>query len=389
MALGRCATACAWIIAGLAVVATVLVKQIAKPLSASEYPVFDTTLGGASNEDLRKLRRIGEGVVHGPETVVFDSKGNMYGLTADGDVVRITVLPDNTVSVDRYVHIGGRPLGGAFDNNDDMYIADALKGLLRVRKHSAQLGVVEVLASTVDGSPIRYADDVAIGRQTKNVYFSDATDIGVDRVVGSPDEWDTLQGSITDALRGEKRGRLLRYNPTNGSTDVLLDGIWFANGVAVSPDESYVLVCETFMARILRVWLDGPRKGLSEIFSNGFPGYCDGISIDESGKYVYAAIPSPKPPTQNAIQAMPVPIATFLRNALLALPIHIRSKIIKKVSQGCVLVIDARSGRVLRALNDEGGIVSGMITAVTPRNGKLYLGSLTNDFVAVLDAPVI
>jgi hypothetical protein len=41
------------------------------------------------------------------------------------------------------------------------------------------------------------------------------------------------------------------------------------------------------------------------------------------------------------------------------------------------------NGRIIRTLQDPGGEVVTMITAVTEYNGKLYLGSLHNDYVGV------
>lgn len=40
-------------------------------------------------------------------------------------------------------------------------------------------------------------------------------------------------------------------------------------------------------------------------------------------------------------------------------------------------------GRILRTLQDPGGEVITLITAVTEHNGKLYLGSLHNDYIGV------
>ena len=63
-------------------------------------------------------------------------------------------------------------------------------------------------------------------------------------------------------MQASHTGRLLRYDPARGRTDVLADGLWFANGVALAPDESYVVVVETMRARLLRVWLRGPQARL-------------------------------------------------------------------------------------------------------------------------------
>jgi sugar lactone lactonase YvrE len=56
-------------------------------------------------------------------------------------------------------------------------------------------------------------------------------------------------------------GRLLVYDPATGNTKMLLDGLNFANGVAVSHDQRAVLVDETGSYRVIRFWLAGPQKG--------------------------------------------------------------------------------------------------------------------------------
>ena len=52
-----------------------------------------------------------------------------------------------------------------------------------------------------------------------------------------------------DNLRAKPTGRLLRYKPETGEVDVLLDGLWFANGVAVDRNEDYVIVTESNMVQ--------------------------------------------------------------------------------------------------------------------------------------------
>ena len=66
-------------------------------------------------------------------------------------------------------------------------------------------------------------------------------------------------------MQASHTGRLLRYDPASGRTDLLADGLWFANGVALAHDESYVLVVETMRARLLRVWLRGHHARLQLI----------------------------------------------------------------------------------------------------------------------------
>jgi sugar lactone lactonase YvrE len=79
----------------------------------------------------------------------------------------------------------------------------------------------------------RFAD-AAIEASDGTVYFSDAsTRFGFDRWF-----YDFLESRVT--------GRLLRYDPRNGETSVVLDRLSCANGVALSRDETFVVVCETW-----------------------------------------------------------------------------------------------------------------------------------------------
>ena len=57
---------------------------------------------------------------------------------------------------------------------------------------------------------------------------------------------------IMDIMDGHPSGKLFVFNPEQGETHVLVDGISFANGVLLSKDESFVLVVETGLFRILR-----------------------------------------------------------------------------------------------------------------------------------------
>lgn len=40
---------------------------------------------------------------------------------------------------------------------------------------------------------------------------------------------------------------------------LLVQGFYYANGVALSPDESYVVMAETDMVRVHKVWVKGPK----------------------------------------------------------------------------------------------------------------------------------
>lgn len=39
----------------------------------------------------------------------------------------------------------------------------------------------------------------------------------------------------------------------------MLQGFYYANGVALAPDDSYVVMAETDMTRVHKVWVSGPK----------------------------------------------------------------------------------------------------------------------------------
>lgn len=46
--------------------------------------------------------------------------------------------------------------------------------------------------------------------------------------------------------------RLLKYDPVRNTTEVLLRNLYFANGVQLSPNEDFILICETAKMRVTK-----------------------------------------------------------------------------------------------------------------------------------------
>ncbi|KAK1268514.1 Strictosidine synthase 1 [Acorus gramineus] len=90
----------------------------------------------------------------------------------------------------------------------------------------------------------------------------------------------------------EATGRLLKYDPRTKQVTVLLRALAFGNGVALSKDNSYVLITETTRSRILRYWLRGPKSDTSDVFLD-VPQYPDNIKRTPKGEF-WVAINSGK-----------------------------------------------------------------------------------------------
>ena len=308
------------------------------------------------NTRLASVERLGTGVGVGPEDVAVDEQGRIYSGMEDGRIMRFQ--PDGS-QPEVFADTGGRPLGLHFDAAGTLVVGDALKGLLSI----APDGSITVLSTEQGGVPFRCTDDVDIATDG-NIYFSDASfKFG-------------LGGYTADLMEHRPNGRLLAYDPTTKATRLVLDNLYFANGVAVSPDQSFVLVVETGTYRVQRYWLTGPRQGESEVFIDNLPGFPDGISCN--GKDIFwLALVSPRKPDVEAMLPLP-----FLRKIVMRLP---EALIPAAENYGFVLGLDME-GRVVYNLQDPAAAYA-QITSVQEHEGMLYLGSLVEDAIGRLPVP--
>ncbi|MEM1207139.1 MAG: SMP-30/gluconolactonase/LRE family protein [Acidobacteriota bacterium] len=310
----------------------------------------------APNDALAATERLAVGRVQGPEDVAVDDQGRIYVGTARGEIVRLP--PSGAVDgLEVFADTGGRPLGLHFDAAGSLVVADAAVGLLSI----AADGTVSTLTDRADGLPFRFTDDLDIASDGR-IYFTDASS-----------RFDHHH-YLHDLLEARPHGRLLRYDPATENTETLLDGLYFANGVALSQDESFVLVNETYRYRITRYWLTGPEAGTSDVFIDRLPGYPDGVSSNRRGTF-WVALFTVRNPQADRLAPRP-----FLKSHLAKLP-----KVLwpKPEPYGLVIALD-EEGRVVRTLQDPGGRVVPQVTSAEEVDGWLYLGNLDRSFVGRL-----
>jgi hypothetical protein len=167
-------------------------------------------------------------------------------------------------------------------------------------------------------------------------------------------------------LEHQGNGRLLAYDPKTKTTRTLLKDLCFANGVAVSPDQTFLLVVETGSYRVHRVWLSGPKQGQSEIFIDNLPGFPDGISSNGRDKF-WLALVTPRDPTLDKV--LPLPL---LRKVIYRLPKFVQPAP-KRYS--FVLGIDM-NGKVVENLQNPAPDCYAEIANAVEHNGALYFGSI-------------
>jgi sugar lactone lactonase YvrE len=284
---------------------------------------------------------------HGPEDVAVDTEGRIYVGVEEGEILRYAADGSNPHV---FADTGGRPLGLDFDNDGNLIVADAVKGLLSVDAN----GGVAVLCTEAGYHPLGFVDDVDV--DSHNVaWFSDASY-----------KWD-YHDVMNEALESAPNGRLVKYDINTGECSVVLNELFFADGVAVSPDETYVLVNELMRYRVRRIFVRGARKGHADVLINNLPGLPDGISTGENGIY-WLAIYAPR----DAILdwAGPKP---WLRKVMHRLPASLQPK---PRRHPFVLGLDA-SGKVVHNLQDADGVEFSQTTSAEQVGDWLYIGSLT------------
>lgn len=291
----------------------------------------------------------------GAEDVVVLPDGHVVTGTEDGTIWRVD---PGSGDVRRIAHTGGRPLGIELYGDDALLVCDARRGLLSVRLDSGQ---VEVLVDRLDGTPFRFCNNAAVAGDG-TIWFSDSS-----RHHGI-EHWkdDFVQNTCT--------GRLLRRDP-DGTTSVVIDGLAFANGVALAADESYVCVAETGARTVVRHWLTGPRAGERDHLVTELPGYPDNISRGSDG-HIWVSIASPEDPVVELLQRAPLAVR----------------KLVTKIPEP----LQPKPKRTIRAqaYDDDGRLVTDldiaderfhMVTGIREHDGRVWLGSLHEPAIAVVD----
>ncbi|MEO3747172.1 SMP-30/gluconolactonase/LRE family protein [Plantactinospora sp. B5E13] len=303
-------------------------------------------------------------VVDGPEDLAVDTAGRVYTGDRQGRILRVD--PDHG-RMEVFATVGGRPLGLVFAPDRHLIVANHGVGLQSV----SPTGEVTLLAGTAGGTPIRFANDVAVTADG-TVYFSDASAEHHRAALG-----DVSSYALYDFLEGRPHGRLLRYEPATLRTTELLTGLYFPNGVVVTNDGAAVLVAESTRYRITRYWLGGGRAGSSDVLMDGLPGVADGFTRDTDGTLLlamYDRVP--------ALDRYVLP-SGWARHLAVRLP---QSMLVDEDNPqpGSILVL-TEAGEVVRHIVAARPAVANVV----PYQGRWLLGSLTGNRIRVMSPPAV
>jgi ribose transport system permease protein len=312
------------------------------------------------NDKLRDVSLIGLGRIEAPEDVILDRHDNLYAGSRHGDIIRF--FPPDYEKMEVFAHIGGQPLGMAFDRKDNLYVCIGGMGLYRItpdRKiEKATDETNRSIYSVNDDSRLRLADDLDIADDGR-IFFSEAT------VRYEMHEWPV------DGLEARGNGRIVCYDPRTNTTRTVLRGLKFPNGICIASDGQSILFAETFGCSIKRYWFDGPKQGKVEVVMDNLPGFPDNINLASDGNY-WLAIVGMRSPALDLAWRMP----GFRRRMGKRLPVD--EWLFPNINTGCVVKFNEK-GEVLESYWDIKSINHPMITSMREHRGYLYLGGISNN----------
>ena len=338
----------------------------ALPPAPSIEPGSGTTY--ALNDRLRDVTEIGLGRIEGPEDIILDREDNLYAGSRHGDIIRF--FPPDYERMEVYAHIGGTPLGMAFDRQDNLYVCIGGMGLYRVTPNrqveKATDETNRSLRSVNDDSRLRMADDLDIADDGR-IFFSEAT------VRYEMHEWPV------DGLEARGNGRIVCYDPKSNTTRTVLSGLKLPNGIAIASDGQSILFSQTWGCQVKRYWFAGPKTGKVETVLDNLPGYPDNINLASDGNY-WLAMVGMRCPALDLAWRMP----RFRRRMARRLPVD--EWLFPNINTGCVIKFNER-GEVFETLSDLGRVNHPSVTSMREHRGYLYLGGLANNRIGRYKLP--
>jgi ribose transport system permease protein len=352
----------------------ILARAYVSPTYFRLDEIPETSVGSGSpyemNNKLRDVDAIGLGEIDGPEDIILDWEGNLYCGSRHGDILRF--FPPDYKRWEVFAHIGGTPLGMACDAEGNIYSCVAGMGLYKITP-DPERKIIKLSDETnrsplsvIDDSRLRLADDLDIAPDGR-IFFSEAT------IRYEVYEW------MVDALEARGNGRIICYDPKDGSSRTVIPKLQLPNGICVEQNGKSLLYAETWGCRITRYWFDGPKKGTQEVVIANLPGYPDNINRASDGNY-WCALTG----MRSAVFDLALRMPQFRRRMVYKVPPD--EWLYPNMNTGCVIKFDEK-GNVLDVLWDQGGEAHPMLTSIREHKGYLFLGGAYNNRIGRYKIP--
>ena len=315
---------------------------------------------------LAGIEEIGRGLITNSEDVAIAPDGSIWASQHDGSVAQLVHDSFGDWQRGATIEVSRLPaLGLQWDAAGRLIVA-ASDGVYAV---DVETGSVETLTMQAAERPLSFADDLDIA-DNGMIYFSEASW-----------KWanDPYRRTYAyDMAENRPYGALVALDPDTGDTEVLVEDLYFANGVALSADQNAVFVLETYRYRLSRYWINGPRAGEFEVVADNLPGIPDGVLGDGQGR-LFISMDTQRVPLLGFLHRNP-----FLTRLITKLPDWVWIQ--AGAPRAFVLVMN-EDGEYLDSFHDPDGRFGLLANAVPDGEGNLWLGSLTEGVVGRMELP--
>lgn len=309
------------------------------------------------NAILQKVKTISIGNWIGPEDIAFDNNGNLYcGVHFSskdykgGCILKI----DSSYKIEIFAKTNSWVTGLHFDNSGQLIGCDQERGIISIDEE----GNFKVICDKNDkNEPLLFPNDVDIANNNL-IYFTN-----------SSSKYKLSKKNVRRLIfELKKDGGLYEYNPITQKVKTLIDSTYFANGIALSEDNSYIIMAETSKYRIIKYWLKGSKVGSSEVLIDNLPGFPNGISRASDGNF-WVGFSTERNETLDKVHS-----SKFKKKLIFSLPEFIQPK---QAEFGLILKINQK-GQILKSLFDNSGKIVPEVGSVQEYKGFLYIGG---DFI--------
>ena len=290
----------------------------------------------------------------GAEDVVLDKSGRALVGLDDGSIVAVDLDTGRSTVLAR---TGGRPLGLELHPDETLIVCDAHRGLLRV---DIDTGAITTLVDVVEDVPLRFCSNATTTPDGTIWFTQSSTRYDLEHYFGA-------------LLEHRPSGRLLRRAP-DGTIAVVLDNLYFANGIAMTGDASAVIYAETAAARLSRYDID--TGAVSTVLDN-LPGYPDNVSVAPDG-LLWVALTNPRSLLLEKLATSP----PLLRRALWRIP-----QTIMPAGTATTWVMAVTEDGEVRVDLQQSRTDFHMVTGVAASTDTLVLASLRHGHLLVLPKP--
>lgn len=206
----------------------------------------------------------------GPKSVAVAKDGRLYTGTYGGNIYEI--IGDKSAEI--YATIpNGRPIGLRCDSKNNLFFTEANSGLyisdLKTKTVKKLVGFEETkFSESINKNESKFFDDLVVVESLTDgltVYLTD-----VSRKF-SLDYWSYVY------LEPDSTGRVLKYNLKTKQLSVVLDNLWFPNGIEINDEKNALLINELTKRRVLKHYISGPKAGTTDVLIDSLPGEPDNI----------------------------------------------------------------------------------------------------------------